>query len=126
MATEEFPQTARQTPLKMKGHNTKTLKHYYLKNIKCCFHLVTHIFWYCTVYPSLKKSVHMWKGYYINVKTGGTAVAGRPVGTGGDGDGLSGTGIPIIGAKPGTLVIHATESRYILMQRNLLIYLATN
>lgn len=43
----------------------------------------------------------MQKGYYNNVKTGNTGVAGRPVGAGTDGDGLSGTGIPIIGAKPG-------------------------
>lgn len=35
----------------------------------------------------------------IHFKTGGIGVAGRPLG--GDGDGLNGTGIPIIGARPG-------------------------
>lgn len=41
------------------------------------------------------------KGCNINIETGGAGVAGRPVGAGADGDGLSGTGIPIIAAKPG-------------------------
>lgn len=44
------------------------------------------------------------------IKTGGTGVAGRPVGGGDDGDRLGGTGIPILGAKPGTYVIYITNS----------------
>lgn len=51
----------------------------------------------------------MQKGYYNNVKTGNTGVAGRPVGAGTDGDGLGGTGIPIIGAKPGNLAIYISN-----------------
>lgn len=38
------------------------------------------------------------------------------MGAGGDGDGLGGTGIPIIGAKPGILVIYATKGVYLLIQ----------
>lgn len=38
------------------------------------------------------------------------------MGAGGDGDGLSGTGIPIIGAKPGILVIYVTHLKDRLMQ----------
>ena len=34
------------------------------------------------------------------------------MGAGGDGDGLGGTGIPIIGARPGILVIYATNSKF--------------
>lgn len=49
------------------------------------------------------KSALIRKNNKNNIKTGGVGVAGRPVGAGGDGDGLVETGIPIIGAKPGTL-----------------------
>lgn len=89
----------------MKGQNTKHILNQ-LFLFMYTFFINTVL--YCI---SCLKSVLIWKGYYNNIKTGSIGVAGRPVGAGGDGDGLGGTGIPIIGAKPGILVIYATNSK---------------
>lgn len=45
------------------------------------------------------------------------------MGAGGDGDVLGGTGIPIIGTKPGILVIYATKTKDILMHAKVFRYL---
>ena len=66
------------------------------------------------MYISLIKSVLIRKDNKNNIETGGVGVAGRPVGAGGDGDGLVETGIPIIGAKPGILV-YVKKNIYIAM-----------
>lgn len=77
-------------------------------------------------FTSYLKSVLIWKGYDNNIKPGIIGLAGRPVSTGGDGDGPVGTGIPIIGAKPGILVIYTTNYKKIMQAKMLTINSAAN